>query len=970
VTAPADVRVAECAARLVAAAADDASWQRFAAESPGLRGAVVTALKARVDALVRNEPRAATPVAEALVRAAEGLPELLPLALRGRAAAAHFNGDQECAARDFERAATLYDEDGRAVLAAATRRSLVDVYQMAGRSAAALACAERARPVLEAHGERRLLAQLQINVGNVHTRLDDYPAAARHYAGARALFQELADPVGVAFADFNLAVVEMNGNRVDAAERRWLDARAGMAAAGMGMLVADCDYNLAYLQSRRGRFERAIEGLEQARGTYQENLKPSGIPLCDLDLAEIHLRLDARRDALEHANRAAAAFGALGMEYEQARAEVLAGVARARLGEREGALDDYARAEVRFERLGNRSFASYVDIQRASLEVEHGDARAAARDLARAEDTLRARGLPWLADLALLVRVRAGLALGEPAHALQLLDRLHAPRDVGAEPDGLFESIAQRLEAEARTLLGDHAGALAVLKRAVASIESAYAHVPAGDVRVAFFRDQHPAFVDLAFALIAARQPRAALLALEQGRSRSLRETHAVAHEHNTAFRAARERLDWLLARRLDAQLGFVGGSHELRGVAHGTPQGEALAGQIAATRTELARAASRHGPAGALPELSVAELDGARRADELLLLYLTGPNGTSVLVQHGDGPDGPQVEAVDLPMGEQRLADTRDRLLFQLGRLQLGGAYVARNERSIVAALDALFDDFGARLIEPVRARLPRAFHDGRPLMIVPYGLLHDVPFHAFRLEGVPLVERHEIAYGLSAWQLARARARPQAAPCDAGVVWVTGNGLDLLPEVARETQAVQAIYGPACRMLPSAELCARLRAGEIRGRILHVAGHGRFEAAHPRFSAVCLGETFLLAHDIATMTLHLDLVSLSGCETGRKLRVGGDELLGLSRALLGAGARAVLASHWPVDDHDAACFMEQVYTDLAAGRTARSAVARAQRRLRRGARHPLSWAAFSLLGDPDVLAPVAARQPSSDPA
>jgi hypothetical protein len=73
-----------------------------------------------------------------------------------------------------------------------------------------------------------------------------------------------------------------------------------MAAAGMGMLVADCYYNLAYLQSRRGRFERAIEGLEQARGTYQENLKPSGIPLCDLDLAEIHLRLDARQGTSRH----------------------------------------------------------------------------------------------------------------------------------------------------------------------------------------------------------------------------------------------------------------------------------------------------------------------------------------------------------------------------------------------------------------------------------------------------------------------------------------------------------------------------------------------------------------------------------------------------------------------------------------------------------------------------------------------
>jgi tetratricopeptide (TPR) repeat protein len=982
VTREGDARAAAWAVRLLDARVDEATWARYGALDDGLRAAVVTALKARVDALVRNEPPAALPVAEALVRAASGLGALLPLALRGRAAAAHFNGDHEAAARDFERAAALYDADGHEVQAAAARRSLVDVYHMGGRSAEALACADRARPVLEARGETRLLAQLRLNVGNVHARLDDYPTAGRHYAGARALFVGLHDPVGVAFADFNLAVVEMNANRVDAAERRWLDARAGMDAAGMGMLVADCDYNLAYLQSRRGRFGPAIEGLLRARRAYEGNHKPSGIPLCDLDLAEIHLRLDARRDALEHASRARDRFAELGMEYELARAEVLLGITRARLGERDGALASLSRAGERFARLGNRSFASFADIQRAGLQIEHGDARAAVRALLPAEATLRRRGMPWLADLARLVLVRATLALPEPARALELLRGRRPPREDGAEPDGLLEAIAQRLEAQAREALGDRDGALAVLEGAVAGIESAYAHVPAGDVRVAFFRDQHPAFVDLAFALIEARRPRDALLALEQGRSRSLRERHAAPDVDDARFVQAREQLDWLLSRQLDAQLGFAAGSHDLRGAADeggagGTAPTSRIAAQIKEVRAELARLATRRGPAGALPGLTLDALAGARRGDELLLVYLTGPKGASVLVHDGGGPDGLDVRAVRLPTDAPRLAALRDRLLFQVGRLQLGGAYRARNERSILASLDALFDELGACLIEPVRAMLPDAFDAGRPLTVVPYGALHDLPFHAFRSGGAPLVERHELAYGLSAWQLARARAaRAACSPrnavpsTDPDVVWVTGAGLDRLPAVARETAAVRAFYGASCRSLEPGALAALLREGGIRGRILHVAGHGRFEAAHPRFSAVCLGATFLLAHDIASTTLDIDLVTLSGCETGRKLRVGGDELLGLSRALLGAGARSVLASHWPVDDQDAADFMQRVYADLAAGTTARTAVRGAQRALARGARHPLSWAAFSLLGDPEVVAPAGAASPARRPA
>src|SRR6185436_17108551 len=278
--------------------------------------------------------------------------------------------------------------------------------------------------------------------------------------------------------------------------------------------------------------------------------KPSGPPLCDLDLAEIHLRLDARRDALEYATRAATRFAELGLEYERARAE---------------ALDDLARAAERFARLGNRSFATCIEIQHASLQIDAGAAQAAAARLQSAEEMLRRRGMPWLAELAALVHARAQLAQGQAQAALEILRRLDAPREDGELRDGLLESLARRLEAAALEALGEPKAALGALRRAVEGIEGSYAHVPAGDVRMAFFRDQHPAFVDLAFALLAAERPREALVVLEQGRSRSLREMPLAASGDAATFRVARERLGWLLSRRLDDQLGFAAGRHELR---------------------------------------------------------------------------------------------------------------------------------------------------------------------------------------------------------------------------------------------------------------------------------------------------------------------------------------------------------------------------------------------------------------------
>src|SRR6185436_3596450 len=521
------------------------------------------------------------------------------------------------------------------------------------------------------------------------------------------------------------------------------------------------------------------------------------------------------------------------------------------------------------------------------------------------------------------------LAQGQAQAALEILRRLDAPREDGELRDGLLESLARRLEAAALEALGEPKAALGALRRAVEGIEGSYAHVPAGDVRMAFFRDQHPAFVDLAFALLAAERPREALVVLEQGRSRSLREMPLAASGDAATFRVARERLDWLLSRRLDDQLGFAAGRHELRVSEPAAGPRAEWSRAIEETRGELARLVARRGPSGALPRLSAAELVGARRCDELLVLYVTGPRGTCAWLHHDDDAEGPLVESVVLPLTEERLSHLRDHLLFQLGRLQLGGAYLARHEGSILSALDSLFDELGDRLLAPIRDRHPQRMPAGRPLLVVPYGRLHDLPFHAFRLGGAPFVERNDVSYGLSAWQLARARAKPRAAheqSLDSGMIWTTGIGQESLPHVERELGRIQELYGSGCRRLEPDGLWALLRAGVIRGRMLHIAGHGRFESSHPRFSAICLGATSLLAHDLSDMDLHLDLVTLSGCETGRKLRVGGDELLGLPRALIGAGARAVLASHWPVDDGDAASFMEEFYGELAAGRTARA--------------------------------------------
>src|SRR6185369_12208084 len=97
-------------------------------------------------------------------------------------------------------------------------------------------------------------------------------------------------------------------------------------------------------------------------------------------------------------------------------------------------------------------------------------------------------------------------------------------------------------------------------------------------------------------------------------------------------------------------------------------------------------------------------------------------------------------------------------------------------------------------------------------------------------------------------------------------------------------------------------------------------------------------------------------DLVTLSACDTGLGKEMGGEGLIGLTRAFQYAGARSVLASLWSVADDSTADLMRRFYTYLKQGKSKDEALRLAQVDLIRGPKatsHPYHWAAFQLSGD-----------------
>lgn len=111
-----------------------------------------------------------------------------------------------------------------------------------------------------------------------------------------------------------------------------------------------------------------------------------------------------------------------------------------------------------------------------------------------------------------------------------------------------------------------------------------------------------------------------------------------------------------------------------------------------------------------------------------------------------------------------------------------------------------------------------------------------------------------------------------------------------------------------------------------------------------------------YLAASEVTTLRMDADWVVLSACNTAT-----GDEdasLSALARAFFYAGARNLLASHWPVSDEVAPLLISNTVAAEPGGLTRGEALQRAMREIRTNPdrpqwAHPFFWAPFVLIGD-----------------
>ncbi|MBL8580101.1 MAG: CHAT domain-containing protein [Mesorhizobium sp.] len=283
------------------------------------------------------------------------------------------------------------------------------------------------------------------------------------------------------------------------------------------------------------------------------------------------------------------------------------------------------------------------------------------------------------------------------------------------------------------------------------------------------------------------------------------------------------------------------------------------------------------------------------------------------------------------------------------------------------------LLNEVSAQIFpEPVRGKLSTL----SSLTIVPAINIGVLPFAALDPDGdgIPLVETTALNIEASLGDVLAGRifaigggVEPQAIVGDPDAStdpeWI----FPRLPGAEREARAVAERFGTVAVI--GAEATVEEVVPKLRGAgYAHIAAHGYSSAADPiDGSFLALTGDRLTARAIQSMRFERPaLVTLSACQTGLggQMDVG---IIGLSRGFLLAGASAVVASLWNVDDEATAQIM-QAYVEALATDPPAEALRKAQSEARRKWKDPSRWAAFLMFGSRIVVLPPKSPQPEAN--
>lgn len=402
-------------------------------------------------------------------------------------------------------------------------------------------------------------------------------------------------------------------------------------------------------------------------------------------------------------------------------------------------------------------------------------------------------------------------------------------------------------------------------------------------------------------------------------------------------------------------------------------PEEAALFGQLQTTRSRIAllqkevfESRTRADSEGRADQLKPKEAEIARLQGEFEELARKAPKLQELVAS----------KTVSLPQFQQALKKDSCDVLYYLvleqavllwhvngEDMHVRNVFLPRSEViNKVAMLQKSLSERGARFDERTAKELflyliqpALGWIKSKHLVIIPHEDLHYIPFQVFLdpADNTALGERFQVTYAPNATLLAQMKA---SGPINQGRLLAVAD--KSIEDVSGEIEGLRLLelYPGRHKVLTNAtEAEFKQVAGQYD--LLHLSVHGVFKASEPLLSYVQLApggadDGQLTAAEIFGLPLNrARLVVLSACETGQAEATHANEILGMQRALLYAGANALILSAWEVDAASTGLWMQTFYRE-AQQKSPAEAARLSLIKVKKEYPHPRHWAPFQIIG------------------
>jgi len=252
-----------------------------------------------------------------------------------------------------------------------------------------------------------------------------------------------------------------------------------------------------------------------------------------------------------------------------------------------------------------------------------------------------------------------------------------------------------------------------------------------------------------------------------------------------------------------------------------------------------------------------------------------------------------------------------------------------------------------GERLYSHLVAPIQEYLSPNDVIYFIPDDILHYLPFAALTVTSTNpsqfLLEKYKIAYmpSLAVYNYL-AKRRTDDLPRHPLKILAIGNPTADLDNSEKEAQSIAALFTTP-QILIRAQANKQAVVNGLRSDIdyFHFAGHCRINTKSPMHSALLLfgnatikpppkhdadgtngmtDDGMLTVQELLHFSLeHIELATLSACETALGKLFQGEGMMGFNHAMLGSGIATLVSSLWKVDDRFAAELMQRFYNYLA---------------------------------------------------